>query len=52
MMKIDGARAPWPFLKGLIHDDRLLNERPNLKDLLERYYSRPAFRRMIEANGT
>jgi len=36
MMKIDGARAPWPFLKGLIRDDRRINERPN----------------MLEASGT
>lgn len=35
-----------------IKDHLLIQSRPNIKKLLDTYYSRPAFKRMIEINGT
>jgi glutathione S-transferase len=35
-----------------IRDHELVQSRPNISQLLTRYYSRPAFKRMIELNGT
>lgn len=35
-----------------IQNHQLINDRSNIKKLLERYYSRPAFKRAMEINGT
>lgn len=35
-----------------IRDHQLVQERANVKAAIERYMSRPAFRRMVEINGT
>lgn len=35
-----------------VRDHKLVQERSNIQRLLESYYSRPAFRRTLELNGT
>lgn len=35
-----------------IREHELIKSRPNISQLLEKYYSRPAFQRMLEINGT
>lgn len=35
-----------------VRNHALVQDRPNIKALLNSYYSRPAFQRMIEVNGT